>query len=164
MSMNMDDRAFDHLDYSEGTEESFEDSTLPESDVSPAPSNQKIPLYSVAHSRAGDKGNDINFSIIPHSPLDIGRLKLIITPDWVRKVVSPLLHTSTFPDLEAISKRDKWADDHVKVEIYEIEGVHSLNIVVRNILDGGVNCSRRMDRHGKTISDLVLCQQVILPP
>ena len=34
--------------------------------ASPAPSGQKIPLYRVAHSRAGDKGNDLNFSLIPH--------------------------------------------------------------------------------------------------
>jgi hypothetical protein len=45
----------------------------------PAPSGQKIPLYNVAHSRAGDKGNDINFSLIPHFPPDIKRLKPIIT-------------------------------------------------------------------------------------
>jgi hypothetical protein len=45
----------------------------------PAPSGQKIPLYNVAHRRAGDKGNDINFSLIPHFPPDIKRLKPIIT-------------------------------------------------------------------------------------
>lgn len=162
--MRTADRAFDCSGHSDVTEESLDDSILPESDVSPAPSNQKIPLSSVAHSRAGDKGNDINFSIIPHFPADIERLKSVITPDWVRRVVSPLLHTSTFPDPEAISKRDKWLHDQIKVEIYEIMGIHSLNVVVRNILDGGVNCSRRIDRHGKTISDLVLCQQVVLPP
>ncbi|KAJ4726965.1 Propionyl-CoA carboxylase [Melia azedarach] len=37
-------------------------------DLSPAPSGQKIPLYTVCHSRVGDKGNDLNFSIIPQFP------------------------------------------------------------------------------------------------
>uniref|UniRef100_A0A1J3D3X9 DUF1446 domain-containing protein n=1 Tax=Noccaea caerulescens TaxID=107243 RepID=A0A1J3D3X9_NOCCA len=113
---------------------------------SPAPSGQKIPLYSVAHSRAGDKGNDINFSLIPHYSPDIDRLKLIITPQWVKNVMSVRLST----------------DENVSVEIYDVRGIHALNVVVRNILDGGVNCSRRIDRHGKTISDLILCQHVVL--
>ncbi|KAK3029202.1 hypothetical protein RJ639_039282 [Escallonia herrerae] len=52
----------------------------PEVSISPAPSGQKISLYNVAHSRTGDKGNDLNFSLIPHFPTDISRLKLIITP------------------------------------------------------------------------------------
>lgn len=134
------------------------------SSCSYAPSGQKIPLYNVAHSRAGDKGNDINFSLIPHFPPDYERLKLVITSQWVKSVVSHLLDLSPSPDLDAINQRDKWINENVKVEIYEVKGIQSLNIVVRNILDGGVNCSRRIDRHGKTISDLILCQQVVLPP
>ncbi|XP_073226996.1 uncharacterized protein [Cicer arietinum] len=130
----------------------------------PAPSGQKIQLYNVAHSRAGDKGNDINFSLIPHFPPDIERLKPIITCQWVKSVVSPLLDLSPSLDLDARNQRDKWVSENVKVEIYEVKGIQSLNVVIRNILDGGVNCSRRVDRHGKTISDLILCQQVVLPP
>ncbi|XP_022942203.1 uncharacterized protein LOC111447321 isoform X2 [Cucurbita moschata] len=140
------------------------DSSPPETGHSPIPSGQKVALYNVAHSRAGDKGNDMNFSVIPHYPSDIERLKMIITPEWVKRVLSSLQNSSTFSDLDADKKRDEWIDEHVKVEIYEVKGIHSLNVVVRNILDGGVNCSRRIDRHGKTISDLVLNQQVVLPP
>ncbi|KAH0866658.1 hypothetical protein HID58_083869 [Brassica napus] len=125
---------------------------------SPAPFGQKIPLYSVAHSRAGDKGNDINFSLIPHYPPDIERLKLIITPQWVKNVMSVLLSTSSFMKMDAKVP----VDGNVSVEIYDVKGIHALNVVVRNVLDGGVNCSRRIDRHGKTISDLILCQQVVL--
>ncbi|KAK6920155.1 Acyclic terpene utilization [Dillenia turbinata] len=132
--------------------------------VSPAPPGQLIPLYKVVHSRAGDKGNDLNFSIIPHFPPDIERLKTVITPEWVKVVVSTLMDSSSFPDSDSIDRRNELVNEHVKVEIYEVKGIHSLNIVVRNILDGGVNCSRRIDRHGKTISDLVLSQQVALPP
>ncbi|PWA82820.1 hypothetical protein CTI12_AA175070 [Artemisia annua] len=136
----------------------------PEIQLSPAPSDQKIRLYEIAHGRAGDKSNDINFSIIPYFPSDVKRLKIIITPDWVKRVVSPLLNQSSCPNVNDIETRDKWVDEHVNVEVYEVRGIHSLNIVVRNILDGGVNCSRRIDRHGKTISDLILCQEVVLPP
>lgn len=141
-----------------------QDSTISGSHQAPAPAGQEISLYNVAHSRAGDKGNDLNFSIIPHYPPDIERLKIIVTEKWVKEVVSTLLNPSSFPSVEEIQKRDEWIDEHVKVEIYEARGIHSLNIVVRNILDGGVNCSRRIDRHGKTISDVILCQRVVLPP
>ncbi|KAL6981926.1 hypothetical protein U1Q18_023544 [Sarracenia purpurea var. burkii] len=137
---------------------------LPEIECSPAQAGQKVLLYNVAHGRAGDKGNDLNFSIIPYFPPDIERLKAIITPEWVKEVVSTLLNPSSFLDSDAINKRDQWVNENVKVEIYEVRGIHSLNAVVRNVLDGGVNCSRRMDRHGKTISDLILSQQVVLPP
>ncbi|XP_042964215.1 uncharacterized protein LOC122298508 isoform X1 [Carya illinoinensis] len=149
----------DHAD----TDNFCSDVSSPKIILSPAPSGQKIPLYDVAHSRAGDKGNDLNFSIIPHFAPDIERLKLIITPQWVKEVVSTLLSTSPFPNTDA-KDTDKWTDAHVNVEIYDVKGIQSLNVVVRNILDGGVNCSRRIDRHGKTISDLILCQRVVLPP
>ncbi|KAG9152704.1 hypothetical protein Leryth_019263 [Lithospermum erythrorhizon] len=130
----------------------------------PAPADQKIALYNVAHSRAGDKGNDLNFSVIPHYPQDIERLKKIITPEWIKGAVTPLLDTTSWPDLDCVVKEDPCARGNIRVEIYEARGIHALNVVVRNILDGGVNCSRRIDRHGKTISDLILCQRVVLPP
>lgn len=136
-----------------------------ETPASPVPAlpGKRIALYHVAHSRAGDKGNDMNFSVIPHFPDDIGRLRSVITPDWVKNAVSPQLDLSSFPDERAIQHRNNLLE-LVTVEIYYVPGISSLNVVVRNILDGGVNCSRRIDRHGKTLSDLILCQEVILPP
>ncbi|KAJ1288508.1 hypothetical protein BS78_02G094600 [Paspalum vaginatum] len=142
-----------HVDTSMGT---------PPSPV-PASPGKRIALYHIAHSRAGDKGNDMNFSIIPHFPGDIGRLRAVITSDWVKNAVSPLLDLSPFPDEQAIGRRINLVE-LVSIEIYDVPGISSLNVVVRNILDGGVNCSRRIDRHGKTLSDLILCQEVILPP
>ncbi|KAK9094726.1 hypothetical protein Scep_026195 [Stephania cephalantha] len=138
---------------------------LPDTNIAPAPapSGRNIPLFDVAHCRAGDKGNDLNFSVIPHFASDIERLKVIITTEWVKRTMSALLDVTSFPEPEAILKRNKWVDENVKVEIYEARGIHSLNVVVRNILDGGVNCSRRIDRHGKCISDLILRQLVQLP-
>lgn len=129
----------------------------------PAPSGSEIALYIVAHSRAGDKGNDLNLSIIPHFPDDIGRLRTVITPEWVKDSLSPLLDHSSFPDDGVIERRSNLLE-RVEVEIYDVPGISALNIVVRNILDGGVNCSRRVDRHGKTLSDLILCRKVVLPP
>ncbi|KAL9257526.1 hypothetical protein AKJ16_DCAP11444 [Drosera capensis] len=80
-----------------------------------------------------------------HFPGDLERLKKIITPKWVKEALSSVLSPSSFPSTEAINDRDKWIEENIKVEIYEVKGIHSLNVVVRNILDGGVNCSRRID-------------------
>lgn len=49
------------------------------------------------------------------------------------------------------------------VEVYEVPGVAALNVVVKDVLDGGVTCSRRLDRHGKCLSDLIFSQIVVLP-
>ncbi|XP_051130885.1 uncharacterized protein LOC127251285 [Andrographis paniculata] len=143
---------------------SIHEPIIPETRQSPAPAGQQIPLYDIAHSRAGDKGNDLNFSIIPHHPPDLRRLKSLVTEKWVKEALSTLVNPTSFPSSEDIEKRDKWMEEHVRVEIYEVRGIHSMNVVVRNILDGGVNCSRRIDRHGKSISDVVLCRKVVLPP
>lgn len=141
--------------------------------MQPAPGGIRIPLYRAAHSRAGDKGNDLNFSIIPHFPADIERLKVVITPEWVTNVTKALIGpASALTILQHAqglhfnqAKAFKYNDDEQQlvVEIYQAAGVHSLNVVVRNVLDGGVNCSRRIDRHGKTTSDLILCQEIVLP-
>ncbi|CAH9078020.1 unnamed protein product [Cuscuta epithymum] len=146
----------------EGTISDFRDPQL--NCCSPAPSGTMTPLYDIAHSRAGDKGNDLNFSLIPHFPADVERLKIVITPDWVKEAVSPLLNPTSFPTSDDIELRNQWVSENVKVEIYQVRGIHSLNVVVRDILDGGVNCSRRIDRHGKTVSDLILSQHIMLPP
>lgn len=150
--------------WSENSVTSFEAESVT-LDAHPAPSGRPIRLYEVAHSRAGDKGNDINFSIIPHFPGDIMRLKMLITAEWVKRAVAPLLRATatSLPNSSANTETEKEAIQNLKIEIYEVKGVHALNVVVRNILDGGVNCSRRIDRHGKTISDLILNQQIILP-
>ncbi|KAA8516019.1 hypothetical protein F0562_019198 [Nyssa sinensis] len=46
---------------------------------------------------------------------------MIITPNWVKQVVSTLLDHSPFPDSDAIGKRHQRVNEHVKVEIYEVQ-------------------------------------------
>ncbi|GJR15047.1 retrotransposon protein, putative, ty1-copia subclass [Tanacetum coccineum] len=102
----------------------------PENHLSLAPLDQKIRLYEIAHVRAGDKGNNINFSTIPYFPPDVKRLKIVITPDWVKRVVSPLLKQSSCPNVDDIETRGKWVDEHVNVEVYEVRGCIYNNALV----------------------------------
>ncbi|EFJ19997.1 hypothetical protein SELMODRAFT_109756, partial [Selaginella moellendorffii] len=117
----------------------------PSAKTAPAPRGVGIPLYHIAHSRTGDKGNTLNFSLIPHCTDDIARLQEVVTAKWVKNVFATAFVGQA---------------GEAEVSVYLVEGIHSLNVVVRNVLDGGVTCSRRIDRHGKTLSDLILSQQV----
>ncbi|KAN0014446.1 hypothetical protein ACTFIU_000764 [Dictyostelium citrinum] len=105
----------------------------------------KVLLYNICHSRSGDKGDTTNVSLIPYDPKDFDRIKKVVTKEWVSKIYGNLLRGE--PD----------------ISIYSLPGISSLNIVLNNALDGGVCVSRRIDRHGKTLSDLILNQWVDLP-
>eukprot|EP00897_Mesotaenium_endlicherianum_P004770 jgi/Mesen1/4320/ME000022S03609 len=175
----------------------------------PAPGTP-VPLYSVAHGRAGDKGDCVNISLIPFAPEMLGQLVAVVTREWVHNLFSKLLwgthenlaSVHRFHDVRktghsgrshqvvksAMSYRESIvplrrpesegaAEVHIppghhggeavnirqlSVNVYILEGVKALNIVVNSVLDGGVTLSRRLDRHGKTLSDLLLSQKVVL--
>ncbi|KAF2068805.1 hypothetical protein CYY_009875 [Polysphondylium violaceum] len=115
----------------------------------------KVLLYNIAHSRSGDKGDTANVSLIPYDVKDYDRLKKIITKEWVYSVYKNLLKSHHQNDSDLVTK--------TQIHIYEMPGISSLNIVMNYALDGGVCVSRRIDRHGKTLSDLILNQWVDLP-
>lgn len=93
-------------------------------------------LGEIAHSRAGDKGNDSNLSLIAWRPEDYPRLVAQVTPERVRAHFAGLGLTS--------------------VERYELPELHCLNFVLRNALAGGVTTSLRIDPHGKALSSALL--------
>ena len=64
---------------------------------------------------------------------------------------------------ESIATKRQESIMEALVDVYEVQGVEAFNVVVKDVLDGGVTCSRRLDRHGKSLSDLILSQFVILP-
>ena len=149
---------------------------MPRKPLVPAPAGVELPLYKVAHGRTGDKGNQLNVSIIPHCPSDVAQLRSIITPSWVVQVMKHLfpISCSLNKDLvpyncglnvshEPIATKRQESMMETLVDVYEVQGVKALNVVVKDVLDGGVTCSRRLDRHGKSLSDLILSQIVILP-
>jgi len=103
-------------------------------------------LYHVAHSRSGDKGDTANVSVIPYNREDLPRLQTVITVDWVKRIFKTLL-----------------GEDPIVI-VYTMPGISALNITLNPVLDGGVSVSRRIDRHGKCLSDLILNQWVDLPP
>ncbi|MEE2716135.1 MAG: hypothetical protein VX610_01790 [SAR324 cluster bacterium] len=93
---------------------------------------RKFPLHAIAHGRAGDKGNHSNISVIAYEARAWPILQSQVTEARVLECFRPLGAT--------------------RVTRYELPHLHALNFVIENTLDGGVNQSRNLDRHGKTLA------------
>lgn len=94
------------------------------------------PLITIAHGRSGDKGNISNVGLVARQDSDWPLLKALITPERVSQFLSHL---------------------GVKnVEIYPIENLRALNIVMHDALDGGGMTSMRNDPLGKGMAQVLL--------
>ena len=96
----------------------------------------ELPVHSIAHSRAGDKGNVSNVSLITYNKNGWENIKVHATESKVLKIFKHLGATN--------------------VTRYELPNLLALNFVIENALGGGVNSSLRLDRHGKTLSSYLL--------
>ena len=96
----------------------------------------RVPLHAIAHGRAGDKGDVSNVSVIAYRAEAWPHLLEQVTPDKVRQAFAHL-------GVETVRR-------------FELPNLHALNFVIENALQGGVNASLGLDRHGKTLSFLLL--------
>ena len=106
-------------------------------------STVEVPLHAVAHSRAGDKGNRSNFSLIPYRP----ELYPVLAEQMTEERVLAL-----FRHRGATACRR-----------YDLPLLHAFNFVVDDVLEGGVNASLNLDGHGKTQSFRLLSLTVQVP-
>lgn len=103
----------------------------------------QVPLYRVAHSRAGDKGNRSNISVIAWRSEWFGLLVNQLTEHRVN---------AHFRDRNPSS-----------VQRFVLPKVQALNFVIDDVLDGGVNRSLNLDSHGKALSFHLLDLKVEVP-
>ncbi|WP_207537101.1 AtuA-related protein [Sabulicella rubraurantiaca] len=103
----------------------------------------RVPLYDIAHSRAGDKGNRLNLSLIPYDPAHYPLLAEQVTEERV---------------LELFRHRGATA-----CRRYDLPLLHAFNFIVEDALEGGVNGSLNLDGHGKTNSFRLLALEVEIP-
>ncbi len=91
-----------------------------------------LPLYQLAHGRAGDKGNTSNISVIA----------------WDQACFDVLVAQAT----EA--KVAEWFGYRhpTNVTRYVLPKLKAMNFVLEGILDGGVNDALNLDTHGKGLS------------
>lgn len=108
-----------------------------------APSIQMIPIRQLAHGRAGDKGNRLNISVIAFDPQHFSHLKTHVTEDLCRRAFA--------------------ASPPSGITRYVLPKLSAMNFVLEDVLDGGVNVNLRLDRHGKTLSYVLLDMLIPTP-
>ena len=99
-----------------------------------------IPLHDIAHSRAGDKGNRVNLSLMPYDPALYPLLAEQVTEG---KVLALFRHRGA-----TACKR------------YDLPLLHAFNFVIDEVLEGGVNGSLNLDGHGKSHSFRLLSMTI----
>lgn len=104
---------------------------------------KKAKLREIAHSRAGDKGDIVNISVIAYDMQYYDIIKEQVTIERVKE------------HFKEIAKGD--------IVRYELPNLGALNFVMHNALAGGVTRSLRIDLHGKTLSSAMLELEVNLP-
>ena len=93
-------------------------------------------VYDLAHSRAGDKGDISNISVIAYDEKSWDILRRKLTVELVKDAFA---HITRGP-----------------VERYELPKLQALNFVIHGALGGGVTRSLSQDPHGKALSALML--------
>ncbi len=93
-------------------------------------------VYDLAHSRAGDKGDTSNISVIAY---DEAGWKILRESLTVARVQEAFAHITAGP-----------------IQRYELPKLRALNFVIEGALGGGVTRSLAQDVHGKAYSSLML--------
>ncbi|WP_136069387.1 AtuA-related protein [Modicisalibacter radicis] len=102
-----------------------------------------MPLHRLAHARAGDKGDRLNLSLFAYDPRHYPLLLEQITEP---RVLALFAHRGAS-----------------RVRRYPMPGLAGMNLVIDDVLQGGVNGALNLDGHGKTLSFLLLELTVALP-
>ena len=97
-------------------------------------------LRDIAHSRAGDKGNISNLSLVVFDPADYPLIEREVTAERVREHFVGIVRG--------------------EVVRYELPLVGALNFVMQGALSGGVTRSLAIDIHGKSFSSKLLDMEI----
>ena len=95
-----------------------------------------VRVYDIAHSRAGDKGDTSNISVIAYDAAGWEILRAQLTSE---RVMAAFAHVAKGP-----------------IRRYELPKLQALNFVIDRALGGGVTRSLAQDAHGKSLSSLML--------
>lgn len=102
-----------------------------------------VPLHRAAHSRTGDKGNRSNISVIAWHP-DL--FPVLVSQVTAAAVAHHFAHRRP---------------GHV--QCYALPLLSALNLVLDDVLDGGVNDALNLDTHGKALSFWLLDMPIKVP-
>ena len=97
-------------------------------------------LREIAHSRAGDKGNISNVSLIAKNEKDYELLKKHVTAQKVKLLYEGIVLGSVIR--------------------YELPSIGALNFVMHDALAGGVTRTLSLDIHGKSFSSILMGMEI----
>ncbi len=97
-------------------------------------------LREIAHTRAGDKGDTSNISVIAYKAEDFPFLEQHVTAERVRAHFSGIVR-----------------GDVVR---YTLPAIGALNFVMHRSLGGGVTRSLALDTHGKSLASALLSLEI----
>jgi len=97
-------------------------------------------LRDIAHTRAGDKGNISNISVIAYDTKDYALLERFVTPERVKDHLSGIVSG--------------------EVVRHALPHLGALNLVLHGSLAGGVTRSLALDAHGKCLSFALLSLEI----
>jgi hypothetical protein len=100
-------------------------------------------LHTLAHARAGDKGDRLNISLIAYVPELYPLLRDTVTESVVERLFA--------------HRRPR------AVCRYLLPKLSAMNFVLDGVLDGGVTQALNLDSHGKTLSFHLLGLRVAVP-
>lgn len=102
-----------------------------------------LPLYDLAHARAGDKGDTLSICVIAYDRADYALIGEQATPERV---------AAHFGD-----------DVKGAVRRYDLPRLGAYNFVLEQALAGGVSKALTLDTHGKAKSGTLLAMTVEVP-
>ena len=106
-------------------------------------STRTVPLYRAAHGRTGDKGDRSNISVVAwHASL----WPLLVEQVSTERVAAQFAH-----------RRPS------RVTRYLLPNLRSMNFILDDVLDGGVNDALNLDSHGKALAFLLLDLPITVP-
>ena len=111
--------------------------------MTPSQDHIIVPLYRLAHGRTGDKGNRSNISVIAWQPALWDVICEQVTEDAVRQL---------FADRQPQA-----------VKRYLLPQLQAMNLVLDEVLDGGVIGALNLDSQGKTLCFRVLDMPIRVP-
>jgi hypothetical protein len=104
---------------------------------------RRVPLHRLAWARSGDKGNTANIGVVARQPDWLPLLWAQLTPQAVH---AHLAHLVQGP-----------------VTRHHLPGIHAINLVLEQALDGGGPVSTRMDPLGKGMGQILLAMELDVP-
>ena len=102
-----------------------------------------LPLMDLAVARSGDKGNYANIGVIARDSRYFDVIRAALTPERVKACFSGLTRG--------------------EVTAYPLPGIHGINFLLAESLDGGGVSSLHLDPQGKTYSQVLLELEIPVP-